>query len=236
MFTTPVMAPSTEPAAPLMPFTRPVMMFVPMEKSLEGADARAETMLVRRPDAAEATEPIIPLIPLEKKETALEPRPMRVEGRFAMTLTIPSTSEWPADDMSPTSALAPSARAVTALLPRSAHENALHTSTTAWMICGMFSTSVGKALMSPSPSVTMIWTAASRILGALSLMHPAMFETISGTCSMMDGMPSASPWASPRASCMAASAMVPTFSRRDSESCSIIDRPLSMSCPPFSER
>ena len=83
----------------------------------------------------------------------------------------------------------------------------------AWMICGRLATSAGIALISPLPSVMISWTPAISSFGALSLMMPAMSDTMPGMYSIIVGSPSIRPCAMFKINWMPLSTSCPAFSR-----------------------
>ena len=99
------------------------------------------------------------------------------------------------------------------LPPRSSQLKAVHTSATACMICGRFATSVGIAWISPCPSVTISCTPAASSFGALSLIMPAMSDTMPGRYVIIVGSPFIRPVARFKMNWMPASTSCPAFSR-----------------------
>ena len=103
-----------------------------------------------------------------KKLKAFSPMFLSIVGRFACRDLMPLPMKVITFFPSPTITFFPSPTQL----------NACQTATIAWMIFGMFSLIFGIASINPFPSVTMMFMPVSRILGALSLMIPAMLITI----------------------------------------------------------
>ena len=217
--------------SPEMPLNRPRIRFLPMSaKTVDGElmPKRALTALMMERKkflTLPMSQPIAPVIPFHSPRKMSLPIASILPGRslinilkfWAMVLATVETF--------PARAFRPFVKPVMIVLPRFIQLKAVKTSHMAPMIFGIFWTMVGMACTRPFARVHMIFAAAARSLGALSLMIPAILLMMVGTCCTMVGMLSASPCARFLARLMAPSTILPAFSRR------LADRPITKSRP-----